>query len=273
MSDDSADPGSPTVAVKLMVDGRACKRPLLTIGRGWAVYIGPVEHGRPHRHQAAQLAWVPEGDLTVEGAWGVLSAPGHVLPAGVSHRLSASDSARMVFLDPTMQGRRLNASRPALAVPVTVIQTALLEGHLQQWLQQQASDTQDRVDRCREDSRWVTVLDWLEQALDGPVRVGDAADAVGLSSSRFMHWFADAAGLPFRAYVRWLRLQRAVRTLSDGATLTEAAHLAGFSDSAHLTRTFVATFGVRPASLRSARIICADRTAPPPIPDGLGLLP
>lgn len=79
-----------------------------------------------------------------------------------------------------------------------------------------------------------------------------------------MHWFAEVSGLPFRAYVRWLRLQRAVRTLADGSTLTEAAHWAGFSDSAHLTRTFVATFGVRPASLRGVRVVSADDAETPP---------
>ena len=34
-----------------------------------------------------------------------------------------------------------------------------------------------------------------------------------------------------------------------GANLTEAAHLAGFADSAHLSRTFRAMFGVAPSLL------------------------
>ena len=34
-----------------------------------------------------------------------------------------------------------------------------------------------------------------------------------------------------------------------GASLTEAAHLAGFADSAHLSRTFRAMFGVAPSLL------------------------
>lgn len=254
-----------------MAELEAAGRPLLTIGHGWAVYVGPVEPGRSHRHQAAQLAWCPEGDLALEGAWGVLRAPGHFLPAGAPHRLVASEVTRMVFLDPAIAG--LRTSQPTSAVPLTEIQAALLEGHLQPWMQDlELSTSQDRPHRRAEDPRWASLLDWLDQALDGRVRVEDAAAAVGLSSSRFMHWFAGVAGLPFRAYVRWLRLQRGVRVLAGGATLTEAAHLAGFADSAHLTHTFVATFGVRPAPLRTARIVCADRTAVPPIPEGLGLL-
>ena len=252
-----------------MAEPHSPARPLLTIGRGWAVYVGPVEPGRPHRHQAAQLAWSPEGSLTLEGAWGALNTPGHFLPAGVPHRLVASEVVRMVFFDPAMSGRKLRTDQPTSMVPLTAVQAALLEGNLAQWVQGQGmSNTQSRPDRRAEDLRWATVLDWLEQALDGRVRVEDAAAAVGLSSSRFMHWFAEVAGLPFRAYVRWLRLQGAVRVLSDGSTLTEAAHLAGFADSAHLTRTFVATFGVRPAPLRDARIVCVNHSMPPLTPDG-----
>ena len=34
-----------------------------------------------------------------------------------------------------------------------------------------------------------------------------------------------------------------------GSSLTEAAHEAGFADSAHLSRTFRATFGIAPSFL------------------------
>ncbi|WP_066342313.1 helix-turn-helix transcriptional regulator [Azohydromonas lata] len=118
----------------------------------------------------------------------------------------------------------------------------------------------------------MTVLKWLEQALDGPVRIEDAAEVVGLSPSRFMHWFSKASGLSFHAYVCWLRLQRAVRTLSDGSTLTEAAHLDGFAESPHLMRTFAATLGVPPVPPHGVRIECADDTKPLLTPDGLALV-
>lgn len=256
-----------------MVEAGAPDQPLLTIGRGWAVYIGPVEPGRMHRHQAAQLAWSSTGTLTLEGAWGVLDTPGHFLPAGVSHRLVASQPVRMVFLDPTMVGGAPAPGRTGAVAALTALQADVLEHELNRWLQDQGlSNVQATSGHLAEDRRWAAVLHWLEQALDKPVRVEDAAEAVGLSSSRFMHWFAVVSGLSFRAYVRWLRLQRAVRTLADGSTLTEAAHMAGFADSAHLTRTFVATFGVRPAPLRGARIVCTDHAKPPLTAHGLALV-
>jgi AraC-like DNA-binding protein len=71
----------------------------------------------------------------------------------------------------------------------------------------------------------------------------------GLSPSRFMHAFADSVGVPLRPYILWLRVQRAACDLVHGATATEAAHTAGFSDAAHLTRTFRRMLGVTPTQL------------------------
>ena len=52
-----------------------------------------------------------------------------------------------------------------------------------------------------------------------------------------------------RRYILWQRLWRAVELALKGATLTEAAHAAGLSDSAHLSRAFRETFGVTPSFL------------------------
>lgn len=239
--------------------------PLLCIGQGWAVHAGPVSPGRSHRHQAAQLAWCPTGTVEIEGAWGKLDAPGHVLPAGVPHRILAAQPVRMLFADPSLLLLADDASmwtKPDVRA-LTAGQAAALESELMAWLEKPTPEAPDERNIPTEHWRWPAVLGWLEQALEASVRVDDAAAAAGLSRSHFMHWFREVSGLPFRAFVRWLRLQRAVRTLATGATLTEAAHLAGFADSAHLSRTFVATFGVPPAPLRSAHIVCTATARPP----------
>jgi len=71
----------------------------------------------------------------------------------------------------------------------------------------------------------------------------------GLSPSHFMHAFTESVGVPLRPYILWLRLQRAACDLIHGVTATEAAHTAGFSDAAHLTRTFRRMLGVTPTQL------------------------
>jgi AraC-like DNA-binding protein len=88
--------------------------------------------------------------------------------------------------------------------------------------------------------------------LDQSVHLGQVAAAVGISASRLGHLFSDELGLPFRAYVRWARLQRAIDHARQGSTLTDAAHAAGFADSAHLTRVCHEMFGLAPSLLARA---------------------
>ena len=85
----------------------------------------------------------------------------------------------------------------------------------------------------------------------------------GLSQSRFMHVFTESMGIPLRPYILWLRLQRACCDLMAGASVTAAAHSTGFSDAAHLTRTFRRMLGVTPTDLalrkRMSRGVTLDR--------------
>jgi len=85
----------------------------------------------------------------------------------------------------------------------------------------------------------------------------------GLSQSHFMHMFTESVGVPLRPYILWLRLQRAACDLMDGASVTSAAHNAGFSDGAHLTRTFRRMLGMTPTDLalrkRMSRGVSLDR--------------
>ena len=81
------------------------------------------------------------------------------------------------------------------------------------------------------------------------------ADISSLSQSRFMHVFTESTGVPLRPYVLWLRLQRACCDLMAGVSVTAAAHSAGFSDAAHLTRTFRRMLGMTPTELALRRRI------------------
>jgi AraC family transcriptional regulator len=100
------------------------------------------------------------------------------------------------------------------------------------------------------DGRIRKVIDWAARQIEGPVGLSDAVTVSGLSASRLRHLFVEQTGLPFRTYLLWLRLTRAVEAYAAGASLTHAAHQAGFSDSAHLSRTFRRMFGIPPAALR-----------------------
>ncbi len=100
------------------------------------------------------------------------------------------------------------------------------------------------------DLRVRKVITWANTHIDRPISLAEAAGFCGLSPDRLRHLFVEHTGLQFRTYLLWLRLTRAVALLAAGRPATEAAHEAGFSDSAHFSRTFRRMFGVAPANLR-----------------------
>jgi AraC-like DNA-binding protein len=104
------------------------------------------------------------------------------------------------------------------------------------------------------DDRVGRALALLRAAPGRRVPLARLAATAALSASRFGRLFRDAVELPVRRYPLWLRFGDALRALAAGASLSGAAHDAGFADSAHLTRTFPRTIGITPSSLtRSGR--------------------
>jgi AraC-like DNA-binding protein len=78
-----------------------------------------------------------------------------------------------------------------------------------------------------------------------------AAEGAGvfLSPDRLRHLFVEQTGLAFKTYMLWRRLIRALEVYAAGKPLTEAAHDAGFSDSAHFSRVFKRYFGLPATTL------------------------
>lgn len=66
----------------------------------------------------------------------------------------------------------------------------------------------------------------------------------GLSESHFHLLFKKEVGLTFRKYILWKKLKKATVSILNGNDFTTAAHNGGFSDSAHLSRTFKENTGV-----------------------------
>jgi len=106
-----------------------------------------------------------------------------------------------------------------------------------------------RTDAEAHDPRIAKTITWMTARLDLPLGLKDVAKLIHLSPGRTRHLFVEQTGLPFRTYLLWLRLERAVEMFAGGASLTQAAHEAGFADSAHLSRTFRRMFGIAAASL------------------------
>ena len=91
------------------------------------------------------------------------------------------------------------------------------------------------------------------------------ARQIGCSVGRFRHLFRDQIGLGYRTYLLWLRLGVALEAIAAGASLTDAAHDAGFADSAHLSRTYRRMFGISPSSLAPSQ---PGARSAAPVPSG-----
>jgi AraC-like DNA-binding protein len=108
------------------------------------------------------------------------------------------------------------------------------------------------------DGRIERAIATMRGSLDTVPRLDELAGAARLSAGRFGHLFREVTGIPMRRYQLWLRLVAALAELSSGCSLTEAAHAAGFADSAHMTRTFRRMFGIAPSALhRHSRFVQA----------------
>jgi AraC-like DNA-binding protein len=91
--------------------------------------------------------------------------------------------------------------------------------------------------------------------------LASAAGRLGLSVGRFSHVVADAVGAPPSRLRAWHRLRTAVRAIAGGASATEAAHFAGYSDSAHFSRHCRATLAVTPTMLRRSDLTLDEADA------------
>ncbi|MDF3819660.1 helix-turn-helix domain-containing protein [Leptospira sp. 96542] len=81
------------------------------------------------------------------------------------------------------------------------------------------------------------------------VKLKNLANIVNLSEDRFRHVFKETLLTSVRKFILSLRLKIAARNFFTSANFTEIAHLAGFSDSAHFSRTFRSAYGHSPSAV------------------------
>ncbi|MFL5581901.1 MAG: helix-turn-helix domain-containing protein [Gemmatimonadaceae bacterium] len=102
------------------------------------------------------------------------------------------------------------------------------------------------------DERILRAVAYIKSHLDAPLTLEEVAAEACLSPSRFRHLFVEQTGMALRPYILWRRFLRVWELIMGGATLSSAAHAAGFADAAHLTRTSRRMFGIPPSVLQTA---------------------
>lgn len=97
------------------------------------------------------------------------------------------------------------------------------------------------------DMRAIHIAQKVKKELPLTSTISELAADVGLSADRLSHLFSDKLGIPIKSYILWSRMRRAVGLIAQGEPLVSVAYDAGFSDSAHLTRTIKQFFGLTPS--------------------------
>jgi len=201
-----------------------------------------------------------------QGKWS--NAPGVLTAPDATHLLDAQGAELLlIFLDPEsvagvafrelLRGPvRLITDAERNALTRDVVPQTILRSGAAAWARNAAETLAVTTPRAAR-SVHPRVRALLSLLRNGGVEQGTSlerlARAVGLSPSRLMHVFTSSVGIPLRPYLAWLRVQRAAIEIVSGCSLSDAALAAGFSDAAHMSRTFRRMLGIPPSLLRAMR--------------------
>jgi AraC family transcriptional regulator len=217
-----------------------------------------------HAHHGIQVAIALEGKLGIRApgeAWN--EASGIIVRPDVEHSFNAQgNTGAMLFVDPeSAEGSWLQS---ALTQNITLVPdhrlqdcVAALRAFWERPLE--AMEISELIRHCVQalcagvppartlDARVGRVLKSIRESQDLRISLEAAAEIVHLSPGRFAHLFKDEVGLPFRRYMLWRKVTRAMLSIGKERTLAAAAHGGDFADAAHLTRTFHQMFGIPPS--------------------------
>lgn len=223
---------------------------------GWLALQGPLIDVASHAHRSMQLVLPLDSPCTLKIEDRSIHCESAVaINSGVRHALHGQN-VLILLIEPachlgrTLQQQHLRESGVATlpmamadVKPGAVASLATIEAILSAL----------QLPLCKQrhiDPR----IDQLIADIDHQFSSGHGADInlawaqsrVHLSASRLQHLFREQAGMPWRAWLLWARLLAAVKLVSSGQSHTHAAIAAGFSDSAHFSRSFKAMFGLAP---------------------------
>ena len=223
--------------------------PRICAGPARALYVGPGLDLSPHLNVATTIAvslrqpfelrtWAKSGGWS---PWRPEVVA--VIPSETLHHLKSHGPMAFLYLDPLTDRRRPLPRAELLRGRERLRQAGPLIG-----LDEAFAAFGLRPHRPQ-DARIARVVREIERRPDAFGRLQDAAALACLSPSRFRARFDAELGLPFRRYRLWRRMAAVMRAVAGGDSLTEAAHAAGFSSSAHLSSTFKRMFGLTASDL------------------------
>lgn len=213
---------------------------------GYILAFGESIDARPHSHPLWQIC-IPYGHAFLND---IRQDSGFVIPPNIEHKVnmacgwillaepeselgSCIESISLTNLS-LLSGASANKLELFEILNDQKLEKHLTSEHTSRALHPKLMLLMKRLDSCFLDScvkpeRW---------------RASEVAESIALSESRFLHLVKEQLGIAWRPYLLWRRLLCAIKVILEGKNATQAAYIAGFSDSAHLSRTIKKTFGM-----------------------------
>lgn len=243
----------------------ACLPQFLKIYNDIVIFAGKDVITKKHSHHAVEILLSFDSLVTLETSKGVVESRGLLLRPDVVHANRGQGFVVFIFINPESSlGRRLYLmlkESAFSAIPDAVVENTrrfldrlltseLSEAELSNYFTKLLVENVTSTERnYTPDLRIEKVVGHITSNLHKPLDFKILKDIACLSESRLIHLFKKELGIPIRKYVLWCRLQKAIKFYLKGHTLTQSAHIAGFSDVAHFTRTFVSMFGMAPSQV------------------------
>jgi AraC-like DNA-binding protein len=244
-------------------------RAKLAIGEGVSAWVLEAPYGFGdagyHAHHAIQISVCLEGELVLETGAEAVTGVAMAVAADAQHRIQAHGMIGFLFVEPESAIGRTLTAKLFEQIPLARLDRPDFINAVEPL--KHVFDRPDALDEMltiarsalellapvtclrRADERVQRIIDFASTHLDEPLTLEKASAGIYLSGDRLRHLFVEQTGLAFRTYVLWLRLIHAVQLYSKGMSLTEAAHSAGFADSAHFSRIFKRHFGLPATTL------------------------
>lgn len=234
---------------------------------GGSIFVGKSGVFPVHAHQAIQICFLFDGCIRLrardDDPWADYGLA--VIPSQQHHGMNGSGGhyGAVIFVEPeTREGRILteccasdgitSIDRALITTVLPELRAAVLERRGRQEIVGLARRLVQSLTRGSEpsvisDERIMRAVAYINSNLAKSITLDQVAAVAHLSPSRFRHLFAEQTGTGLRPYILWRRFVSVWEHTMRGASLSTAAHAAGFADSAHLTRTCRRMMGIPPS--------------------------
>lgn len=231
------------------------------------VFLGKVNRNEFHHHFALQITIGIDDSFEMYTEKGKVISDSLILHPDVAHRLDSKDKPVLIFLlsPGSTLGHFLHKHLTSQSAEdfkdewvdylrMFVRDLYKKEINEKTFLSACINSMAEFNKRClksehKMDKRVLASLQYLDRHTREVVPLKEMAEEMCLSESRFQHLFKEETGITYSRMQLWKRLLKSFDYMRTSKSLTEMAHQAGFSDSAHYSKTFKESFGFAPSEV------------------------